>query len=62
LFFQFKNSSKVTEATGAINYDIATGEAEMNAMFNNLKFGSYEDSIELKYSQIVIDISGKKYK
>jgi hypothetical protein len=45
-----------------MDYDIATDEAALNGMFNNLKFGSYEDTIEVKYSQIVIDISGKKFK
>jgi hypothetical protein len=49
-------------ATDTINYDVATSENAINAMFNNLKFGSYEDSIELKYSQIIVDISGKKFK
>jgi hypothetical protein len=45
-----------------MNYDVATDAATFNAALNNLKFASYEDSLEVKYSQIRINISGVDYK
>lgn len=30
--------------------------------FNNLRYGTYEDSLEFKYNQLVCDIGGKQFK